>query len=76
MPGSYVPPCADWAESALPLDLRNRARPALQALPDDLREQFVTEYQELLNQAYPMRPSGTVLPFRRIFVVAHRVPPR
>jgi trans-aconitate 2-methyltransferase len=48
------------------------ARPALQALPEDRREQFVTEYQELLNKAYPTRPYGTVLPFRRIFVVARR----
>jgi trans-aconitate 2-methyltransferase len=47
------------------------ARPALQALPDDHRAEFVAEYEELLNQAYPMRPYGTVLPFRRIFVVAH-----
>jgi hypothetical protein len=30
----------------------------------------------LLDEAYPMRPYGTVLPFRRIFVVAHRAPPR
>jgi trans-aconitate 2-methyltransferase len=51
------------------------ARPVLQALPDDRREQFVTEYQELLNEAYPTRPYGTVLHFRRIFVVAHRAPP-
>lgn len=48
------------------------ARPALQALPDDHRAEFVAEYQELLNQAYPVRPYGTVLPFRRIFVVAQR----
>jgi trans-aconitate 2-methyltransferase len=47
------------------------ARPVLQALPDDHRAQFVAEYQELLKQAYPTRPYGTVLPFRRIFVVAH-----
>jgi trans-aconitate 2-methyltransferase len=47
------------------------ARPVLQALPDDHRAQFVAEYQELLSQAYPTRPYGTVLPFRRIFVVAH-----
>jgi trans-aconitate 2-methyltransferase len=51
------------------------ARPVLQALPDDHRAQFVAEYQELLNRAYPTRPYGTVLPFRRIFVVAHRAPP-
>ena len=48
------------------------ARPVLQALPDAYRAQFVAEYQELLNRAYPPRPYGTVLPFRRIFVVAYR----
>ena len=48
------------------------ARPVLQALPEDRREQFISEYQELLNSAYPTRPHGTVLPFRRIFVVARR----
>ena len=48
------------------------ARPVLQALPDDHRAQFVAEYQELLNKAYPTRPYGTVLPFRRIFVAAHK----
>jgi trans-aconitate 2-methyltransferase len=52
------------------------ARPVLQELPDDHREQFVADYQQLLNEAYPVRPYGTVLPFRRIFVVAHRAPPR
>jgi trans-aconitate 2-methyltransferase len=49
------------------------ARPVLQALPDDHRAQFVSEYQMLLNEAYPTRSYGTVLPFRRIFVVARRV---
>jgi trans-aconitate 2-methyltransferase len=48
------------------------ARPVLQAMPEDRREQFVSEYQELLNKAYPTRPYGTVLHFRRIFVVAQR----
>jgi trans-aconitate 2-methyltransferase len=47
------------------------ARPVLQALPDDRRAQFVSEYQKLLNEAYPIRRYGTLLPFRRIFVVAH-----
>jgi trans-aconitate 2-methyltransferase len=37
-----------------------------------VRSVALAEYQELLNQAYPTRPYGTVLPFRRIFVVAHR----
>ena len=48
------------------------ARPVLQALPDGLREQFEVEYKALLSEAYPARPYGTVLPFRRIFVVAQR----
>jgi trans-aconitate 2-methyltransferase len=48
------------------------ARPTLQALPEDLREQFVTEYKALLREAYPPGPHGTVLPFRRVFAVAHR----
>jgi trans-aconitate 2-methyltransferase len=52
------------------------ARPVLQALPDDQRAKFVAEYQQLLDEAYPSRPYGTVLPFRRIFVVAHRAPSR
>jgi trans-aconitate 2-methyltransferase len=47
------------------------ALPVLQALPDDRRAQFVSEYQKLLNEAYPNRRYGTLLPFRRIFVVAH-----
>jgi trans-aconitate 2-methyltransferase len=51
------------------------ARPVLQALPDDLRAQFIAEYQELLNAAYPAREHGTVLPFRRIFVVAQSKQP-
>ena len=48
------------------------ARPTLQALPDDLRATFVPEYQALLREAYPPGPHGTTLPFRRVFVVAHR----
>jgi trans-aconitate 2-methyltransferase len=49
------------------------ARPTLQALPGDLRAEFEGEYQQLLRAAYPAGPHGTVLPFRRIFMVA-RVP--
>ena len=48
------------------------ARPTLQALPEPLREDFVTEYKALLRAAYPAGPHGTVLPFRRVFAVAHR----
>jgi len=50
------------------------ARPILQALPDDLRAQFEQEYRALLRQAYPPQPFGTVLPYRRVFVVGHRHP--
>ncbi|HSU37185.1 MAG TPA: trans-aconitate 2-methyltransferase [Propionibacteriaceae bacterium] len=52
------------------------ARPVLQALPDELREQFEVEYKALLAEAYPARPYGTVLPFRRVFVVAQRTADR
>jgi trans-aconitate 2-methyltransferase len=48
------------------------ARPVLHALPDDRREDFVREYKSRLTAAYPERAYGTLLPFRRVFVVAHR----
>ena len=48
------------------------ARPILQALPGDLRERFEREYGAALRQAYPAASYGTVLPFRRVFVVARR----
>jgi trans-aconitate 2-methyltransferase len=48
------------------------ARPYLQALPDGLRDEFIGQYKELLRQAYPAQPYGTVLPFRRIFAVGRR----
>jgi trans-aconitate 2-methyltransferase len=50
------------------------ARPVLQALDDDLRDRFVAEYKQALRAAYPRKPFGTVLPFRRVFVVAQRQP--
>ena len=48
------------------------ARPVLQSLPDDLRGRFEQEYGARLAEAYPRRPYGTPLPFRRIFAVAHK----
>jgi trans-aconitate 2-methyltransferase len=48
------------------------ARPVLQALPDDRRDEFVREYKALLRAAYPDHDFGTVLPFRRVFVVARK----
>ena len=46
------------------------ARPVLQSLPEPLRGQFEQTYQQRLREAYPERPWGTALAFRRIFVVA------
>jgi trans-aconitate 2-methyltransferase len=46
------------------------ARPTLQALPDDLRPAFEDEFRARLAAAYPERPYGVLLPFRRVFVVA------
>ncbi|MGB0099539.1 MAG: trans-aconitate 2-methyltransferase [Nocardioides sp.] len=46
------------------------ARPTLEALPGRLRVDFETELKRRLALAYPRRPHGVVLPFRRIFVVA------
>jgi trans-aconitate 2-methyltransferase len=48
------------------------ARPVLQALPEEVREVFVAEYKAALARAYPPRSYGTLLPFRRVFVVARR----
>lgn len=48
------------------------ARPVLSALPPDLLEQFRSEYGAALRRAYPQQSYGTVLPFRRVFVVARR----
>lgn len=47
----------------------------LQALPDDVRGEFEADYKRLLREAYPPVDAGagetvTVLPFRRVFVVA------
>ena len=45
-------------------------RPVLAALDPGQAERFVAEYAEHVAQAYPAAPYGTVLPFRRVFVVA------
>jgi trans-aconitate 2-methyltransferase len=48
------------------------ARPVLQSLDETQRAEFETEYRARLAVAYAAAPFGTVLPFRRIFAVAHR----
>ncbi|MFF4283536.1 methyltransferase domain-containing protein [Streptomyces kronopolitis] len=46
-------------------------RPVLTVLTDPAeREEFLTEYKAGLAQAYPAAPYGTVLPYRRVFVIA------
>ena len=47
-------------------------RPGLGALDARERDDFVAEYRALVAEAYPERPWGTVLPFRRVFAVAQR----
>ncbi|GAA1822897.1 methyltransferase domain-containing protein [Nesterenkonia flava] len=58
-------PVYDWVAAAA-------ARPVLQALPQDLLEQFAAEYKAALREAYPRTALGTILPFRRLFIVARR----
>ena len=45
-------------------------RPVLAALDPGRAERFLAEYSERIAKAYPAAPYGTVLPFRRVFVVA------
>jgi trans-aconitate 2-methyltransferase len=47
-------------------------RPVLAALDAEQAAEFVGEYSERVRAAYPAASYGTVLPFRRVFIVAHR----
>ncbi|HYW26583.1 MAG TPA: trans-aconitate 2-methyltransferase [Terriglobales bacterium] len=47
-------------------------RPVLSALDTEEGDAFLAAYAARLREAYPARPIGTVMPFRRIFVVAAR----
>jgi trans-aconitate 2-methyltransferase len=47
-------------------------RPVLAALGPGQAEEFVADYGKRVHEAYPAMPYGTVLPFRRVFVVARR----
>jgi trans-aconitate 2-methyltransferase len=47
-------------------------RPVLAALEPTLAADFISQYGERARAAYPAAPYGTVLPFRRVFVVAHK----
>ncbi|HEY0166753.1 MAG TPA: methyltransferase domain-containing protein [Jatrophihabitans sp.] len=58
-------PVLDWVRGT-------GLRPVLQALGDGEAAEFEGEYAALLRQAYPAQPFGTVFPFLRTFVVAHK----
>ncbi|WP_328451606.1 trans-aconitate 2-methyltransferase [Streptomyces sp. NBC_00386] len=60
-------PVLDWAKGTA-------LRPVLTALADDpeATDGFLVAYRDLLREAYPARPYGTVLPFRRLFAVARK----
>jgi trans-aconitate 2-methyltransferase len=47
-------------------------RPVLAALDPGQAAEFLAEYGERARAAYPAQPYGTVLPFRRVFAVAHK----
>lgn len=47
-------------------------RPVLEALTPPLADEFAAEYGAMIREAYPARPYGTVLPFRRVFAAAQR----
>ncbi|MFH9423737.1 trans-aconitate 2-methyltransferase [Streptomyces sp. NPDC017529] len=60
-------PVLDWVKGTA-------LRPVLTALEDDpaARDEFLSQYRDLLRKSYPPGPHGTVFPFRRIFVVARK----
>jgi trans-aconitate 2-methyltransferase len=47
-------------------------RPALAALDAADAAEFTRQYSERIRKIYPAQPFGTVLPFRRVFVVARK----
>jgi trans-aconitate 2-methyltransferase len=58
-------PVVDWYKGT-------GLRPALAALPASQVTEFLADYGVRVREAYPAAPYGTVLPFRRVFVVARR----
>ena len=62
---SGADPVVEWAKGTA-------LRPVLAVLDDAQAAEFLAGYRERMRKAYPARPFGTVLPFRRVFVVAHR----
>lgn len=62
---SGADPALDWVRGTA-------LRPVLAALEPQDYAAFESEYGALLRTAYPPKPWGTVLPFRRIFMVARK----
>jgi trans-aconitate 2-methyltransferase len=60
-------PVLDWVKGTA-------LRPVLTRLADDpeATAEFTRQYRDLLREAYPPGPHGTVFPFRRIFAVARK----
>jgi trans-aconitate 2-methyltransferase len=58
-------PVLDWYKGS-------GLRPVLAALPADQAAEFLAEYGARARAAYPAAPYGTLVPFRRVFVVARR----
>ncbi|MFB7409708.1 trans-aconitate 2-methyltransferase [Streptomyces sp. NPDC056202] len=60
-------PVLDWVKGTA-------LRPVLTTLGDDRDavDAFLGQYRDLLREAYPRGPHGTVFPFRRIFAVARK----
>lgn len=58
-------PVLDWVRGTA-------LRPVMAALEPADYAAFEAEYGELLREAYPAKPWGTLMPFRRIFMVAQK----
>lgn len=57
-------PVVEWTKGTV-------LKPYLDALADEERPAFLADYQDRMAGAYPPQPDGrTLLPFRRIFIVA------
>ena len=62
---SGADPVVEWVKGTA-------LRPVLAVLDDAQAGEFLAEYRDRMRRAYPPRSFGTVLPFRRVFVVAYR----
>ncbi len=64
--GESENPVLDWVTGT-------GLRPVLDVLTDEAeREAFLADYATRVAEAYPRTPVGVLLPFRRVFAVAHK----